>query len=82
MEHDEKPLPIDIRLLGALAEKVNSFLLLYIYLYVFYYVFSWGVGKIVVSNSAILGFRRNLNDLEVVEFASLMEKSESARFSL
>jgi hypothetical protein len=22
MEHDEKPLPIDIRLLGALAEKV------------------------------------------------------------
>lgn len=24
MEHDEKPLPIDIRLLGALAEKVNS----------------------------------------------------------
>jgi hypothetical protein len=52
------------------------------YIYVFYYVFSWGVGKIVVSNSAILGFRRNLNDLEVVEFASLMEKSESARFSL
>ncbi|XP_057251000.1 serine/threonine-protein kinase TOR isoform X2 [Beta vulgaris subsp. vulgaris] len=24
MEHDEKPLPIDIRLLGALAEKVND----------------------------------------------------------
>ena len=24
MEHDEKPLPIDIRLLGALAEKVSS----------------------------------------------------------
>lgn len=24
MEHDEKPLPIDIRLLGALAEKVCS----------------------------------------------------------
>lgn len=24
MEHDEKHLPIDIRLLGALAEKVNS----------------------------------------------------------
>jgi len=26
MEHDEKPLPIDIRLLGALAEKVRPFL--------------------------------------------------------
>ena len=25
MEHDEKPLPIDIRLLGALAEKVFLF---------------------------------------------------------
>jgi len=25
MEHDEKPLPIDIRLLGALAEKVLIF---------------------------------------------------------
>lgn len=25
MEHDEKPLPIDIRLLGALAEKVLCF---------------------------------------------------------
>jgi hypothetical protein len=25
MEHDEKPLPIDIRLLGALAEKVLPF---------------------------------------------------------
>lgn len=25
MEHDEKPLPIDIRLLGALAEKVIPF---------------------------------------------------------
>jgi len=25
MEHDEKPLPIDTRLLGALAEKVVSF---------------------------------------------------------
>lgn len=25
MEHDEKPLPIDIRLLGALAEKVPPF---------------------------------------------------------
>jgi len=25
MEHDEKPLPIDIRLLGALAEKVLVF---------------------------------------------------------
>lgn len=23
MEHDERPLPIDIRLLGALAEKVG-----------------------------------------------------------
>lgn len=23
MEHDERPLPIDIRLLGALAEKVR-----------------------------------------------------------
>lgn len=27
MEHDEKPLPIDIRLLGALAEKVLPFYL-------------------------------------------------------
>lgn len=27
MEHDEKPLPIDIRLLGALAEKVAFSLL-------------------------------------------------------
>jgi hypothetical protein len=26
MEHDEKPLPIDIRLLGALAEKVYYFM--------------------------------------------------------
>lgn len=26
MEHDEKPLPIDIRLLGALAEKVRFYL--------------------------------------------------------
>lgn len=26
MEHDEKPLPIDIRLLGALAEKVDFFI--------------------------------------------------------
>lgn len=25
MEHDERPLPIDIRLLGALAEKVGVF---------------------------------------------------------
>jgi FKBP12-rapamycin complex-associated protein len=25
MEHDEKPLPIDIRLLGALAEKCRVF---------------------------------------------------------
>jgi hypothetical protein len=25
MEHDEKPLPIDIRLLGALADKVFSY---------------------------------------------------------
>ena len=32
MEHDEKPLPIDIRLLGALAEKVSLF---------FFFVF-WG----------------------------------------
>lgn len=29
-----------------------------------------------------LGFRRNLNDLEVVEFATLMAKLESARFYL
>lgn len=28
MEHDEKPLPIDIRLLGALAEKVLPLFLL------------------------------------------------------
>lgn len=26
MEHDEKPLPIDIRTLGQLAEKVLAFL--------------------------------------------------------
>jgi FKBP12-rapamycin complex-associated protein len=26
MEHDEKPLPIDTRLLGALAEKVSFFI--------------------------------------------------------
>ena len=29
MEHDEKPLPIDIRLLGALAEKVHYFQLIW-----------------------------------------------------
>lgn len=31
MEHDEKPLPIDIRLLGALAEKVPFYLSLFHY---------------------------------------------------
>lgn len=29
MEHDEKALPIDIRLLGALAEKVLLFIFLF-----------------------------------------------------
>lgn len=30
MEHDEKPLPIDIRLLGALADKVRLFYFSYL----------------------------------------------------
>jgi hypothetical protein len=33
MEHDEKPLPIDIRLLGALAEKVCFLLILFLEFY-------------------------------------------------
>jgi hypothetical protein len=30
MEHDEKPLPIDTRLLGALAEKVSSIIAVFV----------------------------------------------------
>jgi hypothetical protein len=33
MEHDEKPLPIDIRLLGALAEKVCFLLIKFLEFY-------------------------------------------------
>lgn len=33
MEHDEKPLPIDIRLLGALAEKVCFLLIFFVEFY-------------------------------------------------
>lgn len=67
MEHDEKPLPIDIRLLGALAEKVNSCVFLYdIYIYMFfYYVFSWGVGKMVISNSAVSDLMYSFRFLQI-----------------
>ena len=39
MEHDEKPLPIDIRLLGALAEKVFLFSFLSFGVHVCVYMF-------------------------------------------
>lgn len=39
MEHDEKALPIDIRLLGALAEKVTL---------IFYFLLSVPVKKIAL----------------------------------
>lgn len=35
MEHDEKPLPIDTRLLGALAEKVSFVFVIYVWFDIF-----------------------------------------------
>jgi len=42
MEHDEKPLPIDTRLLGALAEKV-SFLFFFTFCVVWHFFFNLAI---------------------------------------
>ena len=53
MEHDEKPLPIDIRLLGALAEKVC---VMYFLRYPTSVLFESSIHLIFLGNGAIFNF--------------------------